>query len=105
MNLTEALTRWCELEPLRCFRGNGYYKLKWHAEFGEDEIPLELLEYAVREAIEARGLIWVTGRESKVKFIGRLFSEDTAIQRESSSSAAHALLLAYVAYLEGVMSL
>ena len=90
MNLTAALQRWAELEPIR-------EHVKWKA----NDLPA--LECALRDAIEVRGLSWVTGHETKVRFIGRLFSEDTAIERDSSSSAAHALLLAYIAYLEGLV--
>ena len=116
MNLIEALQRWSELEPLRCsldddsdtdslFRVMLVERLRL--------IDVELydygrLEYAVREAIEARGLDWqVRGAKSGVYYSEINFYNSSGDPKNfsacSSSSAAHALLLAYIAYLEGLV--
>ena len=120
MNLTEALQRWCELEPLRCSLDDdndtdSLFRVMLVERLRAIDVELHdhgRLEYAVREAIEARPNFWdwqIRGSKEGVHYAEINFRNSHPGYKNynaaSSSSAAHALLLAYVAYLEGVMSL
>ena len=94
MDLIEALQFWCELEPVEYLEGR----------------ELSVIEYAVREAIEARGVDWWVRRHGGGTHSAKISSTDGYgvihdLHEAYAISAAHALLLAYIAYLEGLVSL
>lgn len=93
MNLVEALQFWAELEPVEYLEGR----------------ELSAIEYAVREAIEARTLDWRVWHRYGLDYGEVSFLDREALlnqwSKASSSSAAHALLLAYIAYLETLVNL
>ena len=120
MNLTEALTRWSELEPERCelLTTSGIDGVLVAYGDDDDDDPTFVtdekwdhptLEYALREAISARPNFWdwqIRGSKEGVHYAEINFivphPRYKNYSASSSSSAAHALLKAYVAYLEGL---